>query len=87
VAKPLSDFYRSNNMPSGLQSRCKRCDSESAASRFLRAVALGAPPPAHGATLEDVAVAIGVSRARAAQIERKALLKLRRGAVRMGLRP
>jgi len=87
VEKPLSDFYRSNNVASGYQSRCKRCDGAGAASRWLLSLASTQPTQGGGCTLEEVAVALGVSRSRAAQIERSALSKLRRLAERRGVRP
>ncbi len=86
LEKPLTEYYVSRTARSGYQSRCKRCDNRrNGVGKPLRIA--DRDEPFEHCTLEDVARALGVSAARAGQIERVALRKLRRVAARRGVTP
>jgi hypothetical protein len=80
--KPVSHFSRRGE--SGYQSRCKLCDNRPrrGPARLPTQVVL-----AEGATHDEIAAVLGVTRSRVQQIEAQALRKLRLVADRMKVRP
>lgn len=84
--KPVSQFYRRLD---GYQSRCKVCDNGNRVTRMqvtTYATNAGIKIGDGGATHEEIAAVLGVTRARVQQIEAGALRKLRALAEKRGVR-
>ena len=77
--KPVSDFYANKQSPDGIGYWCKSCHiAATKRSQANRSQALPIVDVAlHARTLEEVAEVMGLTRSAAAQIEARALRKVR----------